>query len=944
MSSPARFFFRLALLSVACLACAAVARADFVQTLHTFMGGASDGANPGTSRLVEGTDGFMYGVTRAGGANGGGTFFRIGKDGTGFTVLHSFNAGDTPTWLIQASDGFFYGTQYSGGGGTLPGAVFRIAPDGTFLVVKNNGIFVDGYSPVSIIEANNHLLYVVNSKGGNTGHLGFPEGGTLLWLNLGGWPWNIAHYFGVESNIYGPGSFLIQGSDGNLYGMKNNTYPPNGHAFQYTPSQSWGGPVTEFNATNLTKGLEEGPDAAFYGVVTDGGACGRIDRITMTTQAPLHAFDCVSDLGRPTAAPVSGRDGYLYGTTLNTFYRVNPAGEYTPLATMTDGAAGPLLHGSDGNWYGMTANTIFKLVRTGKAPGVGFDGDAMTDMPLYDATTGTWRILTTASGFQSSRQVFWGGPSYTPVPADYDGDGRLDVAVYHAGRGIWYVLTSSSNFTTVIMKTLGGLGSAPAPGDFDGDGRADFAVYRSATGAFTIASSRTSSTTTFTIAAPGGVPVRGDFDGDNVADAAVYAPATGAWRILTSTSGYTTLVTRSLGGPGFAPVTGDYDGDRSSDIAVYDGASGVWHVLQSSTNSIVTIGWGGTGFAPVPGDYDADGRTDVAVYSVAGGEWYALLSSTGLTTVLWQAWGTPIDSAVTMLPVRTAWNDALRASDFDGDGASDIAVYEASTGLWSILTSSSRFTRTMSISWGATPGDVPVPGDYDGDGIADAAVFNPASGTWTLLRSSLGGLTVALGAPGDIAVAADYDGDLVTDPAVYNVSTGTWRVALSSSSFAQTRNVTYGLPYLTAVPADYDGDGRADFGLYDPFSGDWQALLSTTGYATPPTTNAWGGAGYTPVPADFDGDRKADYAVCVKPIGTWHVLNSGFTYSTAFGVAWGTPIDTPRAADYDGDGVADMASYDSTTGEWRLLLSSSGFTLAVVRSLGGPGFILPRMP
>ena len=38
-------------------------------------------------------------------------------------------------------------------------------------------------------------------------------------------------------------------------------------------------------------------------------------------------------------------------------------------------------------------------------------------------------------------------------------------------------------------------------------------------------------------------------------------------------------------------------------------------------------GWGGPGFKPVPGDYDGDGKTDVAIYDTTGGAWWIIPSS-----------------------------------------------------------------------------------------------------------------------------------------------------------------------------------------------------------------------------------------------------------------------------------------------------------------------------
>jgi len=49
----------------------------------------SDGAYPETA-LIEGSDGYLYGTTRAGGANGTGVIFRISLDGSEFSVLHQF--------------------------------------------------------------------------------------------------------------------------------------------------------------------------------------------------------------------------------------------------------------------------------------------------------------------------------------------------------------------------------------------------------------------------------------------------------------------------------------------------------------------------------------------------------------------------------------------------------------------------------------------------------------------------------------------------------------------------------------------------------------------------------------------------------------------------------------------------------------------------------------
>ena len=73
--------------------------------------------------------------------------------------------------------------------------------------------------------------------------------------------------------------------------------------------------------------------------------------------------------------------------------------------------------------------------------------------------------------------------------------------------------------------------------------------------------------------------------------------------------------------------------------------------------------------------------------------------------------------------------------DFDGDGKSDITVFRPSTAGWYFLNSSTHFTTSGGVIWGAST-NIPVPGDYDSDGRTDAAVFRPSTGGWYFLKSS----------------------------------------------------------------------------------------------------------------------------------------------------------------------------------------------------------------
>ena len=103
--------------------------------LHSFLGPAGDGANP-RAGLVQGKDGALYGTTYSGGANSSyGTVFKLNVDGSSYAVLKSFSSGPGAgaypmAGLVQATNGVFYGTTYYGGASNR-GTIFRLNSDGS---------------------------------------------------------------------------------------------------------------------------------------------------------------------------------------------------------------------------------------------------------------------------------------------------------------------------------------------------------------------------------------------------------------------------------------------------------------------------------------------------------------------------------------------------------------------------------------------------------------------------------------------------------------------------------------------------------------------------------------------------------------------------------------------------------------------------------------------
>jgi uncharacterized repeat protein (TIGR03803 family) len=146
-----------------------------LKVLHSFAGGATDGANPYSGLLADGS-GNAYGTTYSGGSSDKGVVYRIDQTGE-VTVLYSFtggaDGGNPLGGLVRDSDSNLYGTTLKGGigcSGPQPGCgvVFKLDKTGEESVLHAFSGGADGAGPEyeKLVRDNSGNLYGTTAGGG----------------------------------------------------------------------------------------------------------------------------------------------------------------------------------------------------------------------------------------------------------------------------------------------------------------------------------------------------------------------------------------------------------------------------------------------------------------------------------------------------------------------------------------------------------------------------------------------------------------------------------------------------------------------------------------------------------------------------------------------------------------------------------------------------------
>jgi uncharacterized repeat protein (TIGR03803 family) len=341
--------------------------------LHAFSG--PDGAAP-RGPIVVGDDGNYYGMTTAEGASGGGTVFKLTPAGA-LTTLHAFSDGVATGLLVQAADGNLYGVNGP--------HVFRLTLTGARTVLRTlTSPLGPPFFPIAkgLVEgADGHLYAVLVDAPIGTAFFArlsldgaFTEIYRIADVDVAGQPDDrVPLFVAADGSLLGTLPYWGPNLRGTLFRVTTTGTFNVLHAFTVQEGRAHSGVVRH-------------PNGHFYGTTVEGGLTGHGMIYSVGFGGSLvvrHTFTPLLPYA-PSAPPIEGPDGALYGTTIaggifnrGTVYRLSSSG-FTVLYNFMglDGShpVGKLVLGSDGKFYGTThgggassadAGTIFRISPSG---------------------------------------------------------------------------------------------------------------------------------------------------------------------------------------------------------------------------------------------------------------------------------------------------------------------------------------------------------------------------------------------------------------------------------------------------------------------------------------------------------------------------------------------------------------------------------------------------
>jgi uncharacterized repeat protein (TIGR03803 family) len=626
------------------------AQAQTPTVLYNFLNGSSDAAFP-TGSIVQGRDGFMYGVGAffGRGANNTGAVYKISPAGVEkvfFNFPATFNG--CISGLTLGTDGNFYGT-CTDNTSTGQGSLYRLTPAGVFTDMHD---FASGGGSFPPIQASDGNFYGVVAVG--------------VYKMTPAGVFTMIHTFTSPDGQ--PISNLTQASDGNLYGTLTLCSNGNrGCVYKVSTAGVFAEVYLFVDATGSfpCSGVIQGTDGKLYGATGFGGANTDGDLYNVTTagvEADLHAFNNTTDGAcNPGSFPVVNllqvNDGNFYGTNYGgananngSIYKLTAAHVFSAFlfpGNNVDGSQpfSTLIQNTNGKIYGTTngggtnSTGTFFSVNTGDAAFV-----------LLQETSGRVgsKIGILGQGFSASSVVKFNGVTATAVTRT---GSTFLLATVPAGATNGFVtvttgattLTSSKKF--VVHDSWSSGKAIPTPVNYPaGAGTINGKIYvvGGATAAgnittnqvYNIAGNSWTTGQPLPTATAGGASAvvnnilyifGGSVSGSQVKTVWAYSPASNAWtakaNMLVARSDATAVVDGTA-----VYVIGGHDTGRSTVVAKYDSVANTWTTEASliTGKSELAAALLGTTIVAADGYTVAGDNGDNEAYNVSMNSWSTL--------------------------------------------------------------------------------------------------------------------------------------------------------------------------------------------------------------------------------------------------------------------------------------------------------------------------------
>ena len=280
-------------------------------------------------------------------------------------------------------------------------------------------------------------------------------------------------------------------------------------------------------------------------------------------------------------------------------------------------------------------------------------------------------------------------------------------------------------------------------------------------------------------------------------------------------------------------------------------------------------------------------------------------------------------------------NRAHAASDFDGDGKSDILLQNRADGMsfvWAMEDLKVKASGVVGWTPSTNSWHSVGTGDFDGDGKSDIVLQNADDGqcfVWEMKGLDVKDSGVVGWTPPTKSWHAvgtgDFDGDGRSDILLQNAEDGQCFVWEMNGLSVNASGVVGWTPpsseWKVAGTGDFDGDGKSDILLQNAADGMcfvWEMNglgVKDSGVVgwTPPSA-AWHAVGT----GDFDGDGKSDILLQNTDDGTCFVWEmNGLKVKDSGLVGWTPPSSDWRVAgtgDFDGDGKSDILLQNGADG------------------------------